>query len=202
MNFKWIFIATAFFVSQVNAIDVIALYKEDQTVRTHLRSLPKDEVRKYITEVMLPGDKARLSQVESLLNSTDSLSSEEYFAAAMIMQHGSEPKHYKMAMELSKKSASLDPNNKSANWLSCAAEDRYLLKIGKSQVWGTQLNRKMNADGTHEIYYLENFNKNARPDEQRKLCGIPTLAEIESRLEAMAKLTDRNKQYSLWKTGT
>ena len=202
MNFKWIFIATAFFVSQVSAIDVIALYKEDQGVRTHLRSLSKNEVRKYITEVMLPGDKARLSQVESLLNRTDSLSSEEYFAAAMIMQHGSEPKHYKMAMELSKKSALLDPNNKSANWLSCAAEDRYLLKIGKSQVWGTQLNRKMNADGTHEIYYLENFNKNTRSDEERKLCGIPTLAEIESRLEVMAKLTDRNKQYSLWKTGT
>ncbi len=202
MNFKWIFIATVFFVSQVSAIDVIALYKEDQGVRTHLRSLPKNEVRKYITEVMLPGDKARLSQVESLLNSTDSLSSEEYFAAAMIMQHGSEPKHYKMAMELSKKSASLDPNNKNANWLSCAAEDRYLLKVGKSQVWGTQLDRKMNAEGTHEIYYLENFNKKARPDEQRKLCGIPTLAEIESRLEKMAKLTNRNKQYSLWKTGT
>tara|TARA_Y100000588_G_C13828334_1_gene742474 strand:+ start:100 stop:693 length:594 start_codon:yes stop_codon:yes gene_type:complete len=196
------FITSAFFVSQVNAIDVIALYKEDQAVRTHLRSLPKNEVRKYITEVMLPGDKARLSQVENLLSGTDSLSSEEYFAAAMIMQHGSEPKHYKMAMELSKKSASLDPNNKNANWLSCAAEDRYLLKVGKPQVWGTQLDRKMNDAGTHEIYYLENFNKSARPDDQRKLCGIPTLAEIESRLERMAKLTNRNKQYSLWKTGT
>ncbi len=202
MNLKWMFITSAFFVSQVNAIDVIALYKEDQAVRTHLRSLPKNEVRKYITEVMLPGDKARLSQVENLLSGTDSLSSEEYFAAAMIMQHGSEPKHYKMAMELSKKSASLDPNNKNANWLSCAAEDRYLLKVGKPQVWGTQLDRKMNDAGTHEIYYLENFNKSARPDDQRKLCGIPTLAEIESRLERMAKLTNRNKQYSLWKTGT
>lgn len=194
--------ASTFLIFQVHANDLIKLYEEDQAVRTHLKSLPKKEVRKYITEVMVPGDEVRLAQVENILKSTESLSSEEYFAAAMIMQHGSEPRHYKRAMELSQKSASLDPDNTNANWLSCAAEDRYLLKVGKPQVWGTQLKRKMNLAATYEVYYLVNFDKNARLDEQRKVCGIPALPEIESRLERMAKLKSRSEQYRLWKTGT
>jgi len=158
-------------------------------------------VKKYITDVMLPGDKVRIHQAEKLLNSSENLTSKGYFAAAMIMQHGSNLLHYKKAMELSKKSALLDPDNKNAKWLSCAAEDRYLLKVEKPQVWGTQLDRKMNLAGTHEIYYLVNFDKKARSDEQRKKCGIPTLLGIESRLDRMAKLVDRNEQYRLWKTG-
>ena len=202
MKIKWIFLLSTFFVSQAIANDLIRLYKEDQLVRANLRSLPTSEIKQYIAEIMVPGDKVRLNKVEDILKRSKNLSSEEYFAAAMIMQHGSEPSHYKRAMELSQKSASLDPDNTKANWLSCAAEDRYLLKIGKPQVWGTQLKRKMNAAGTYEVYYLENFDKNARPDEQIKRCGIPVLSEIESRLERMAKLDSRNKQYSLWKTGT
>jgi hypothetical protein len=202
VKLKWILLVSTLFVSQVIANDVLKLYEEDQAIRTNLRSLPNDEVKKYINEVMLPGDKVRLKEIERILKSSEKLSSDEYFAVAMIMQHGSEPSHYQKAMELAKKSASLDPSNKNANWLSCAAEDRYLLKIGKHQVWGTQLKRKMNLAGKYEIYYLVDFDKSARPDQQRKKCGIPLLSEIESRLERMAKLTNRNKQYSLWKTGT
>jgi hypothetical protein len=202
VKFRWIFFTSAFFVSQLNASELIKLYEDDQAVRTHLKTLPKSEIKKYINEVMLPSDEDRLSKVESILKANENLSSEEYFAAAMIMQHGSEPIHYKRAMELSQKAVAINPANKNASWLSCAAEDRYLIKIGKPQVWGTQLKRKMNATGTYEIYYLVNFDKNARPDEQRKMCGIPTLTEIESRLDRMAKLESRNKQYSLWKTGT
>lgn len=201
MKIKWILFVPAFFVSQVIASDILKWYEEDQAVRTHIRTLPKDEVKKYINEVMLPGDQVRLVQVEKLLISSQELSADEYFAAAMIMQHGSEPRHYEKAMELSRKSSSIDPDNKNARWLSCASEDRYLIKIGKSQVWGTQLKRKMNTSETHEIYYLVNFDKNARPDKQRIQCGLPSLSEIESKLEKMAKLKNRNKQYSLWKTG-
>ncbi|WP_284243268.1 hypothetical protein [Thalassotalea insulae] len=42
-------------------------------------------------------------------------------------------------MELSLKAAALDPTNKNARWLACAAKDRYLLKMGKPQVWGMQV---------------------------------------------------------------
>jgi len=196
-----LFIPTLF-MNQVMATDLLKLYEEDQAARTHLQSLPEHEVRKFITEVMLPADKIRLAQVEEKLNMSETLSSREYLAAAVIMQHGSEPAHYKKAMELSQKAVALDPANKDASWLSCAAEDRYLMKIGQPQVWGTQLDRKMNNTGTYEIHYLDNFDKTARTDEQRKKCGIPSLAEMESKLEKMAKLESRSAQYKLWKTGT
>lgn len=124
-------LSAVFFICQLNASDLLELYKEDQAVRSQLKLLSHKEVKKYIIEVMLPGDKIRLSKVQGLLNTSENLSSEEYFAAAMIMQHGSEPKHYKMAMELSRKSATLNQNYKSAHWLSFAAEDRYHLKMGK-----------------------------------------------------------------------
>jgi hypothetical protein len=206
MNFKWIIFAITFFVAlfitQANATDLTALYIEDQAVRSHLRTLPENEVRKYITEVMLPGDKVRMAQVETILASNIALSSEEYFAAAMIMQHGSQPSHYQKAMTLSQTSAQLDPSNKKARWLSCAAEDRYRMKIGQSQVWGTQLSRKMNQTETYEIYYLENFDKTAKPDVDRIKCGLPALTDIEARLDKMAKIEGRSKQYKLWKTGS
>lgn len=201
MKLKWILLASALFATQGIASDLVELYKQDQAVRAHLQTLPKGEFERYIAEVMLPGDKIRMSKVEEILRTSKNLSSEEYFAAAMIMQHGSTPSHYKKAMELSQKAVQLDPNNKNASWLSCAAEDRYLKNIGKPQVWGTQLSRKMNSSGTYEIYYLENFDKHARSDEERVKCGIPTLSGIKSKLERMAKLEDRNAQYRLWKSG-
>ncbi len=189
-------------MSQVMATDLLKLYEEDQAARTHLQKLPENEIRKFITEVMVPGDKIRLAQVEDVLKISENLSSAEYLAAAVIMQHGSEPDHYKKAMELAQKAVSLDPANKDASWLSCAAEDRYLMKIGKPQVWGTQLDLKMNNSGTHQIHYLDNFDKKARTDEQRKKCGLPSLVEIEEKLAKMAKLESRNEQYKLWKSGT
>ncbi len=202
MKTKWILLASILVVSQAPASNLLTLLEEDQAVRNHLQTLPAEQMLNYMNEVILPGDKIRLEQVKDILKSSANLSSEELYAAAMIMQHGGEAKHYKLAMELSQKSATLNPDNKNASWLSCAAEDRYLLNVGESQVWGTQLRMKMNLAGTFQIYRLENFDKNARTDEQRSKCGIPTLAEIESRLERMSKLKNRNAQYRLWKTGT
>lgn len=73
MSFKSIISAitlfVALFITQANATDLTDLYKEDQAVRSHLRTLPENEVRKYITEVMLPGDKVRMAQVETILAS-------------------------------------------------------------------------------------------------------------------------------------
>lgn len=151
---------------------------------------------------MLPGDKLRLEKTEKILASDKTLTTQEVLAAAFIMQHGSEVKHYRMAMELALQSFELDPNNLDAIWLASAAQDRYLLKINEPQVWGTQLKRKMNVSGTYQIYYLENFDKSIKTDKQRQSRGLPSLAELESRLSRMEAQSDRAKQYSIWKTGS
>lgn len=201
MIYRIIFLSL-FFFSNANAQSLLEMLDEDQAVRTKLRELPREQIKKYIDEVMLPGDKLRLEKTEEILASGSVLSAEELLAAAFIMQHGSYEKHYKSAMELARKSSELDPSNSDAVWLSSAAEDRYLLKIDKSQVWGTQLKRKIKSSGTYQIYYLENFDKSAKTDKQRLERGLPTLGELESRLLRMEKEQDRNKQYSIWKTGT
>lgn len=202
VKIKFLVLLSSIFIADVMATDLLKLYEEDQAARAHLQQLPENEVKKFITEVMVPEDNIRLAQVEEMLKTSKNLSSGEYLAAAVIMQHGAEPAHYKKAMELSQKAVELDPENKDATWLSCAAEDRYLMKIGKAQVWGTQLDLKINNLGTYQIHYLDNFDKTARTDEQREKCGLPTLAEIEAKLENMAKLESRNEQYKLWKRGT
>lgn len=196
------FVLFAMFVSlHTNAQSLTDMLKEDQAVRAKLRELPREQVKAYIDEIMLPGDKIRLEKTEKILNAGHQLSAEELLAAAFIMQHGSQTKHFKLAMELALQSLELDPTNEDAMWLSCASEDRYRLKVDRPQVWGTQLKRKMNSENTHQIYYLENFDRTVKTDEQRLKRGLTTLNEIESRLSRMAKESERAKQYSIWKTG-
>lgn len=85
---------------------------------------------------------------------------------------------------------------------SCAAEDRYLLKVNKKQVWGTQLESKLNKVGTYEILYLIDFDETQKSDAEREGCFLPSLKEMKRRLNAMSKMKNINMQFEHWMSGT
>ncbi|WP_299974053.1 hypothetical protein [uncultured Pseudoteredinibacter sp.] len=142
-----------------------AAYEQDQEDRKH-------------GSLSLYRDAQRIKLVRSLLEQNKLKNAEDYYRAALIMQHGQDSDHYKQAIALAKKAVLLKPNHKQARWLACATEDRYLHSIGRPQVWGTQF------VGTFE-YSLEPFDRHAKTDQERIANNIPPLQEILRQLRAM-----------------
>jgi len=124
-------------------------------------------------------DEDRLNTVYKLIDNNQLKSANDYYHAAMILQHGKQPENYRLAHELSKKAISIRSNHQNARWLSCAAEDRYLWSINKSQIWGTQ--RKVGDNG----WTLEPFDTTRKNDTERAECGVPPLKQLLANIDTL-----------------
>ena len=100
------------------------IYETDQEDRHTLRFL---DMRR---------DKKRLKKVLYLYSKDSINKPQDKFYAAMILQHGYKPEHYKLAYNLANQAK--ESNIEFAEWLSKAAYDRWMLSIGKEQKYGTQ----------------------------------------------------------------
>ncbi len=192
-------LAMQLITANASASELLKLLDDDQKIREVIYTLPKEKVKEYINNVMLPADKIRKERVIEIMTKPVDLNADEYFAAAMIMQHGSTAKDAKLAMEYARNAVIKNPNHDSAKWLTCAAEDRYLNRSGKAQIWGTQLSRKKHATKDYEILYLDNFDRAQKTDQQRKNCNLPSYAEINKKLAKMAEIPSRSEQMKVWK---
>jgi len=99
------------------------MYKTDQGDRLALRFIKLNE-----------RDQERTQRVVKILEQDEILSPENLYQAATILQHGTESKHYEMAYILAKRADELGYEN----GLWKAAYDRWMLSLGKPQVYGTQ----------------------------------------------------------------
>lgn len=122
-------------------------------------------------KVVGPRDTMRMKRVRELASKGALKHSADFLHAAFVFQHGDKPEHFLQAHRWALRAAELDQFNKSARWLACAAEDRWLQSTGKAQVWGTQF-------GPQGI--AQPFDRSAKTDAQRTAMGVPTLAEISA----------------------
>jgi len=100
------------------------IYKLDQEDRQTLRFLDMRRDKKRVERVLY-------------LYSKDSINKpQDKFYAAIILQHGNNPEHYKLAHNLANQAK--ESNIEYAEWLSKATYDRWMLSIGKEQKYGTQ----------------------------------------------------------------
>lgn len=148
--------------------ELALMYRVDQSNR---------QVENIDWSVVSVQDAKHRERVAELLAEGKLKTADDYFHAAMIFQHGSQSKDYKLAHDLAKKAYELDPKKGSAKWLSCASEDRWLQSLGKPQIWGTQYMK------TGDEWTMEPFDRSAKTDEERKAMGVPTLAESLKNLE-------------------
>jgi hypothetical protein len=126
-------------------------------------------------------DRGRRARVAELAASGALRDSRDFLHAAMVYQHGEGADDIRQAMQWALRAAELEPANKSARWLACAAEDRWLQRSGKPQVWGTQyMLPKPGAKWTQEP-----FDRKAKTDAERVAMNVPTLAESGASLEQM-----------------
>ncbi len=146
------------------------LYEQDQNAR---------KVENIDWTELIRQDSARRAEVNMLIEENKLSTSNDYYRAAMIFQHGNKAPSYKMAWQFAQKAVQIDSANSSARWLIAASYDRYLISIRKPQIYGTQfvvMDKK---------YYLQNIDTTIVSDKERIQYGTRTLQEIRDYLTKM-----------------
>jgi hypothetical protein len=121
-------------------------------------------------------DRARRRRVAELLDAGAVASGEDFFHAAMVFQHGDGLDDYQRARELALRAAEL--GYRPGRWLAAAALDRWLMRQGGPQKYGTQYRI---TSGQYELYEVDP----ATTDEERAEWDVPPLAEARRRAEKL-----------------
>jgi hypothetical protein len=153
--------------------ELVRLMDEDQADR-----LPRAG-KSIDWKVVGPRDDARLKRVKELYSQNQLRSGNDYFNAALILQHSSVPEDYLLAHELCVVAIS---KKRGIESLAAASEDRFLMSIGRPQRFGTQYK----SEGPNEPYRLYKVDPGVT-DELRRIMMVPSLAEAKAREAAMNK---------------
>ncbi|MFC4293265.1 hypothetical protein ACFOWX_12645 [Sphingorhabdus arenilitoris] len=145
------------------------IFEEDQAIRNELSTRIEDKIAsdEEFFKRWESGDAERLARTKQLLENGELKAGVDYYRAAFIFQHGNTPEDYLRAHHLAVIAVSL--GYKQALWISAATLDRYLLNIGKKQIYGTQY-RSVN-DVNEQI----EFDQAVVSDAERKMLSVPVL---------------------------
>lgn len=119
-------------------------------------------------------DMARQAAVDSVLAAGGARTADDFYHAAMVMQHGAPASRILRAHELTAQALELDPDHVRARWLFAASQDRYLHQheLGQPQWYGTQY--QCDSEGRRQYFPVDTTRVS---DAERVRLGVPTLAE-------------------------
>ena len=123
---------------------------------------------------VLPRDRARLSRVKSLYASGAIRTAEDYYHAALVLQHSEVAEGFLLAHEFCVAAMMLGKNDIESGSLGAAAEDRFLMNIGRPQRFGTQY--RSEGQGPLRLYQVAD----GVSDELRKVMAVPSLTEARA----------------------
>jgi hypothetical protein len=123
--------------------------------------------------VVKPRDDARLARTRELYASGALRTGADWWHAALILQHSSEADDYLLAHEMAM--AAVVRGDENARWLVAATEDRFLMKIGRKQRFGTQY-EPADEPGKYRLAPTDP----GVTDELRAVLGTPSLAEAKA----------------------
>ncbi len=121
-----------------------------------------------------PRDDARLARTRELYASGALRTGTDWWHAALILQHSNEADDYLLAHEMSV--AAVVKGEDNAKWLVAATEDRFLMKIGRKQRFGTQY-EPADEPGRHQLASTDS----GVTDALRAVLNTPSLAEAKGR---------------------
>ena len=123
-------------------------------------------------------DAARLQRTREIAAAGGLHEADDYFNAALILQHSDKTEDYARAHQWCLKAVELDPELPAARWLGAATQDRWLMNQGKPQLYGTQFKK---VNGRWILWEVDP----AVTDEERARWEVPTLAAARKRAEEM-----------------
>jgi hypothetical protein len=135
--------------------DLKALADEDQKDRIDFFTLSPDELSDLRNR-----DTGRREKIVELSRMGCIHTAEDYKAAALVFQHGETPEDYLRSYNWSKKGIELGDSSQKS--LMAAALDRYLVKSGIKQLFGTQITKETGSN----CWCLEAFEEKF-PDTKR-----------------------------------
>ena len=106
--------------------------------------------------------------------------SSDYFHAAVVFQHGATTENIALAYSLATIATRMRPTHPHAQFLTAAAWDRLMKRMGKPQWYGTQYMR--GPGGEYELYRID---EQAVTDQDRARLGVPALAASRERISKM-----------------
>ncbi len=112
--------------------DLLKIVEEDQADR----SVPFDSID---WSKVTPRDTARRIKVATIFAEGCMKTAADFASAAMVFQHGTTADHYYHAFLWANEAAKRGDNT--SRWLTAAGLDRYLVKIGQKQLFGTQFSK-------------------------------------------------------------
>lgn len=149
-----------------NNAEVKAMFDADQAAR--------QDISKIVPMELFKADAERRKRTRALLEAGQLNTGDDFYYAAFIFQHGSEPGDYLLAHTLA--IAAVAEGRADAKWIAAATLDRYLLELHQPQIYGTQFSTNMDGITTQAPY-----DKELISDALRRVLGVPTLAEQEKR---------------------
>jgi hypothetical protein len=124
--------------------EMTAIFEADQADRSGGVSAAID------WRAVTPRDVARRARVRALLDAGALASGDDYYHAAFVFQHGSEPGDYLLAHSFALIAAAR--GRPDATWIGAATLDRYLQAIGRPQIYGTQYSTPRGRPATQDPY--------------------------------------------------
>jgi hypothetical protein len=162
--------------------ELMHIEQEDQSDRTPSAG------KSFDWEAVMRRDDARLARVKELYIQNKLRTGNDYFRAALILQHSLAPEDYLLAHELCVVALSKGKPNAGAldaRGLAAASEDRFLKSIGRPQRFGTQYYMEdENAPVKHYKLYKTD---SGVTDELRSLMNVPSLADAKALESVMGK---------------
>ncbi|MFK2899307.1 hypothetical protein ISP15_03100 [Dyella jejuensis] len=134
-------------------------------------------------DVVARKDAERKREVEKILADGGIRTTQDYFNASVIFQHGEDLKDIEQAYAFAVTAVNLDDKNQQAKQLEADAWDRIMLKRNRPQWYGTQFIRDK-ATGKFEMYQADS---NVISDAERQAMGLPTMSENQAHLDEINK---------------
>ncbi len=156
----------------IDNVELIELTDADQNERKNSELDPK---------LIYVKDSLRREKVIVLESEKKLKTSNDVYNAALIFQHGRDSTDYLKALNFIKKSIELDSTRN--KWLFAAITDRYLLSIGKPQIYGTQYQKH----GIDKPWRLGEIDTTKVSDDERIEFGVETLEQQREKVKRLNK---------------
>lgn len=152
--------------SAASNAEMTSLYVADQAARENPGRIDWTRVA--------PQDAQRRRRTRQLLDTGSLRSGDDFYHAAFIFQHGTEPGDYLLAHTLAM--VAVARGRSDALWIASATLDRYLHAVGQPQIYGTQYKTPDGRNTTQEPYA-----RGMISDRLRQALGVQSQAEQEAR---------------------